>query len=564
MRVLHLLAEDRVLFHLFALELKAVHDRLTLEPDQDWAALIPASFAGSWRHRALEGLLPVFTAADDLPPGHQPIPLGPAQLNPQLESNWLVPYRRFADCQPCPKARDMVTRIQRHHRVLPGPARECVLIQRRESRVLRVAETNECLEQWLAPRLAEVGIFLKVVVFEDLDPLDQWRAVGQARVLIGAHGSGLTNLVFTPVDCQVLEIDFRRLWNCDPLCEAHRSGRLASWESCSKHPPEYHKADYHNLCGLYGRSYCALSALDSTGYVGSNPIDVSALIVSGNSLLEQVKSCMVSATAFGRIRSLRPRIAVLSSFYGRPYWSRDSLANHLFYCLHHGYDYFPALQRSSPELHHSWERVARLRSQLLAGRYEALFWMDGDSWFLDSGFPLESFLEGSTASIQFTGDQSDVINTGHLLFRCDAAALSFLDAWWAMRGPTDARLATSHYWSGGLMDGPAAIALLGGADPLKSDTWATGFNNINGCPGNPYRRLKKFQATHCPVDVERASCAESEIAEPWRSKCKVWPQGRLNAYPWQIQEGDFIVHFVGDEAKTWMKASRHLVNRYPS
>ena len=51
----------------FALELKAVYDRLTLDRVQDLAALIPSSFAASWRHRALEGLLPVFTAAEDLP-----------------------------------------------------------------------------------------------------------------------------------------------------------------------------------------------------------------------------------------------------------------------------------------------------------------------------------------------------------------------------------------------------------------------------------------------------------------------------------------------------------------
>ena len=52
MRVLHLFAEDHVLFHLFALELKAVYDRLTFDRVQDLAALIPSSFAASWRHRA--------------------------------------------------------------------------------------------------------------------------------------------------------------------------------------------------------------------------------------------------------------------------------------------------------------------------------------------------------------------------------------------------------------------------------------------------------------------------------------------------------------------------------
>ena len=289
MRVLQLLAEDRVLFHLFALELKAVYDLLTLEPDQDWAALIPSAFVGSWRHRALEGLLPVFSVAEDLPPGHQIVPFGPVQLNAQVESNWLVPYRRFADCQPCLKALDMVTRIQRHHQVLAGPARECVLIQRRASRLLHAAETGERLEDWLSPCLAAASIPFKTVVFEELDPLDQWRAVSKARLLIGMHGSGLTNLVFTPECCEVLEIDLRHQWTCDPLCDAHRCGLLAPGEACTAQPPQYHKADYHNLCGLFGRPYKALSAVSGSGYRGINPIDLSVFEVSGASLLARIK-----------------------------------------------------------------------------------------------------------------------------------------------------------------------------------------------------------------------------------------------------------------------------------
>jgi len=267
------------------------------------------------------------------------------------------------------------------------------------------------------------------------------------------------------------------------------------------------------------------------GYRSANPIDVSTLRVSGEVVLAQIRaSFQVMPTVSDPVPL---RLAVLSSFYGRPAWSRDSLANHLAYCLRHGYDYWPALHRQQPELHHSWERVARLRQLLRSGRYDAVFWMDGDSWFLDAAFPLERLLHDSEASIQFTGDQSDLINTGHLLFRCDAPALAFLDAWWAMRRLTDVQLPTSHYHQGGLMDGPAAIALLGGADP------------------------------HQPLDSERAARAEAEIAEAWRSHCKVWPQGRLNAYPWAVQPGDFILHFVGDQAKQWMERSRHLVERYP-
>ena len=93
LHVLHLLAEDPVIFHLFALELKAVWDRMQAEPQRRWAALIPRAFAGSWRHRALEALLPVFTDPQQLPADHRLLAFGPDQLDPLDATRWLVDPR---------------------------------------------------------------------------------------------------------------------------------------------------------------------------------------------------------------------------------------------------------------------------------------------------------------------------------------------------------------------------------------------------------------------------------------------------------------------------------------
>ena len=330
-----------------------------------------------------------------------------------------------------------------------------------------------------------------------MDPIEQWRSLLSARLLIGAHCSGLTNLVFTPDGCHVLEIDLRRHFTCDPLCEAHRQGTLAPGEPCSNRAPAYRKADYHNLAGLFGRSYQSLSAEVVQGYRSANPIDVSTLRVRGEAVLAQIRA---------RLRATPPvsdpaplRLAVLSSFDGRPPWSRDSLANHLAYCLRHGYDYWPALQRKQPELHHSWERVARLRQLLRSGNYDAVFWMDSDSWFLDAAFPIERLLRDSVASIQFAGDQRDPINTGPVLFRCDASVLAFLDHWWALR----------------LIHPDRDASFLGAQAMAKSAITVS-----SGLPSK--------------------------------------------AYPWAVQPGDFILCFVGDQAKQWMERSRCLVERYPA
>jgi hypothetical protein len=143
-------------------------------------------------------------------------------------------------------------------------------------------------------------------------------------------------------------------------------------------------------------------------------------------------------------------------------------------------------------------------------------------------------------------------------------SLDFLDAWWQIHDGADVRLPTSHYDRGCLMDGPAAIALLGGADPLNPSTWVAGFNAINGCPANHCRRLRDFPNTHHPIDDERAQRAHKAISDRWRPYCHVWPQGRLNAYPWTLKDGDFILHFVGESKNLLMPHYRDLVDHYPS
>lgn len=96
--------------------------------------------------------------------------------------------------------------------------------------------------------------------------------------------------MFTPEGCAVLEIDFRHHWTCDPLCDAHLRGQLAPGERCSATAPVYRKADYHNLSGLFGRAYQAMSALNLSGYRSANPINVDSVAVSGETLLLSIQA----------------------------------------------------------------------------------------------------------------------------------------------------------------------------------------------------------------------------------------------------------------------------------
>ena len=69
----------------------------------------------------------------------------------------------------------------------------------------------------------------------------------RARLLIGMHGSG-HQLGLYAGGLEVLEIDLRHQWTCDPLCDAHRSGLLAP-EAYST-VPRCHKAITTTFAGF--------------------------------------------------------------------------------------------------------------------------------------------------------------------------------------------------------------------------------------------------------------------------------------------------------------------------
>ena len=53
---------------------------------------------------------------------------------------------------------------------------------------------------------ALVQLGFKTVVLGEMSVSDQIRSFSRARVIVGAHGAGLTNLMFAPPDAAVVEI----------------------------------------------------------------------------------------------------------------------------------------------------------------------------------------------------------------------------------------------------------------------------------------------------------------------------------------------------------------------
>jgi capsular polysaccharide biosynthesis protein len=85
------------------------------------------------------------------------------------------------------------------HMSPPALARDLLFVSRRDSN-LRVMHNEAELEEALRP------LGFTTFVVGDAPVTEQIRAFSGARVIVGAHGAGLTNLIFAPPGAFVLEI----------------------------------------------------------------------------------------------------------------------------------------------------------------------------------------------------------------------------------------------------------------------------------------------------------------------------------------------------------------------
>ena len=85
------------------------------------------------------------------------------------------------------------------HMSSPALARDLVFVSRRDSN-LRVMHNEAELEEALKP------LGFTTFVAGEAPVTEQIRVFSRARVIVGAHGAGLTNLIFAPPGAFVLEI----------------------------------------------------------------------------------------------------------------------------------------------------------------------------------------------------------------------------------------------------------------------------------------------------------------------------------------------------------------------
>jgi hypothetical protein len=121
---------------------------------------------------------------------------------------------------------------------------------------------------------------------------EQYDICSDAALFICGHGAGCTNLIFTPKNCPLIEINFRNHWYCDPVCEDHYNGTISINEKCNGklcYREYFHKADYHNLCHLIDKKYLEVEAVEYGGrFLSKNPISKQRIYIDGNQLAHTI------------------------------------------------------------------------------------------------------------------------------------------------------------------------------------------------------------------------------------------------------------------------------------
>lgn len=283
LRVMNVLADSPNIFHVFALEANRVFQLILEGVECDWAVLIQPDHRSIWRGFVLSGLLPVFCGESEIDRDYVLVSL------PPLDSgSWLVDPHQFLRYPSSSIWRAMVRRILVRHGCFSEPDQliDVVFVKRLSSRILLDSGAITPIEDLLENACRAKGLTFQVAPFEQMNPLAQVALMRQTRLLVGVHGAGLTNLVFLQDFATVLEVDFFKYWSCDPVCQGHLSGRIPFRQKCKDAKP-YHKADYHNLAGMFGKNYESLSIDGVMGRTDVNPISVSHVLIDANQLINK-------------------------------------------------------------------------------------------------------------------------------------------------------------------------------------------------------------------------------------------------------------------------------------
>jgi hypothetical protein len=168
---------------------------------------------------------------------------------------------------------------------------------REDHRILYENNSGLKLETFLQENKNRLNAPFMYCNFSKMKPEEQYDVCHNARVLVSAHGAGCTNLIFTPINTPVIEINFRKHWYCDNVCDEHFRGEISMNAKCDgklSFRPYFHKADYHNLCYLLNKKYIEIEAVKyDGGFLSRNPISKKNIYIDGENLIQYIDKLLI-------------------------------------------------------------------------------------------------------------------------------------------------------------------------------------------------------------------------------------------------------------------------------
>jgi hypothetical protein len=184
------------------------------------------------------------------------------------------------------------------HIITSDHGKYILLNQRKENnRYMYDTITGLPIHIFLQQNQDQFHIPFKFCCFDDMTPEEQYHICSEAALFISAHGAACSNMIFTPSSTPMIEINFRKDWYCDPVCDQHYHNKISFDTKCNGQllHAEYHKADFHNLSHLLGKKYYEITPDRYSGkFRDRNPISKENIHINGQYLVKLIHKITTS------------------------------------------------------------------------------------------------------------------------------------------------------------------------------------------------------------------------------------------------------------------------------
>jgi hypothetical protein len=290
--------KDSNIFHFFSLEINSVWKRIQNCNDTYLLFLKDYHQNGvhKWRRDLLSCVIPTFTCVNDMKQYCKKNNIKNIQYENINYNEWIINPWQFIDYKPNILFNNFSDVVKNKLMVNNYKGTYATLITRANTRVLYDFKTHILFEENFKQECQNNNIPFKVICFDTISLQEQAEALQDTKVMLSCHGAANTNLFFLPENGHLLEINFRKHWYCDPVCDDHFTNKINYTCKCNGKltcKPYFHKADYHNLSKFFNKKYTELEFEYSDGFIDRNPINVKNIYVNSRYIMDKVLELFV-------------------------------------------------------------------------------------------------------------------------------------------------------------------------------------------------------------------------------------------------------------------------------